>query len=38
MVRWVQLAQMNSLVIAPSNGSEHFWQNGATIRTTFASH
>src|SRR5438128_7024704 len=26
------------VVIAPSNGSEHFAQNGGTIRETFASH
>jgi len=24
-------------VIAPSNGSEHVWQNGATIRMVFDS-
>jgi hypothetical protein len=34
----VQLAQAKVVVIAPSNGSEHFAQNGGTIRETFASH
>jgi hypothetical protein len=32
------LAQANVVVIAPSNGSEHFEQNGGTIREIFASH
>jgi len=32
------LAQENVVVIAPSNDSEHFAQNGGTIRETFASH
>src|SRR6266550_4680441 len=36
--RWAQLAQAKVVVIAPSNGSEHFAQNGGTIRETFASH
>jgi hypothetical protein len=31
------LAQENVVVIAPSNGSEHFAQNGGTIRESFAS-
>jgi hypothetical protein len=32
------LAQAKVVVIAPSNGSEHFAQNGGIIRGTFASH
>jgi hypothetical protein len=31
------LAHEKVVVIAPSNGSEHFAQNGGTIRETFAS-
>ncbi|PYL98001.1 MAG: hypothetical protein DMF18_00615 [Verrucomicrobia bacterium] len=37
-LRCAQLAQENVLVIAPSNGSEHFAQNGGTIREIFPSH
>jgi hypothetical protein len=37
-VRWAQFAQVNVLVIAPSNGSEHFAQNGGAMRVAFASH
>jgi hypothetical protein len=32
------LAQVNAPLIAPANGSEHFAQNGGTMRVTFASH
>jgi len=28
---------VNAPVIAPSNGSEHVWQNGATMRMVFDS-
>jgi len=37
-VRWAQFAQVNVLVIAPSNGSEHFAQNGGAMRIAFAPH
>src|ERR1051325_4760060 len=36
-VRWPQFAQANVALIAPLKGSEHFAQNGGTIRTNFAS-
>jgi len=29
---------VNSLVIAPANGSEHFAQNGGTMRVVLVSH
>jgi hypothetical protein len=37
-VLWAQLAQVNAPLIAPANGSEHFAQNGGTMRVIFASH
>jgi hypothetical protein len=37
-MRWAQFAQVKVPVIEPSNGWEHFSQNGATMRVAFPSH